>query len=347
MIGRSSMLHLFRTAALAAFCASLSVPAVAQMSASDLVVRLDQLENQVRQLTGQIEQLQYRNQQLEAQVRRLQEDGGARQQAMAPPARSGALPPPPGVPQPPAATGRGDAFDPGRNPEAPGAPRVLGQPGRRADVGGPGDTGYPPRPSGPMPSGNAPPIITDAEEEVGAPGGRQPGAPLDLSTMAGAAARDPTLAPGGSALPPPPPRNPNATGALATLPPTQSPRDEYDLGYGYILRKDYALAEQTLRAFLKKYPNDRLAADAQFWLGESMFQRQNYRDAATAFLDMSKRYESHPKAADALLRLGQSLAALHERELACATLSEVTRKYPRASASVKQATEREQKRAGC
>jgi tol-pal system protein YbgF len=192
--------------------------------------------------------------------------------------------------------------------------------------------------------GTPPAIVTD-EEDVGVPGGRQPGAPLDLSTMAGAAARDPTLAPG--ALPPPPPRNTNATGAVATLPPTQTPRDEYDLGYGYLLRKDYALAEDTLRSFLKKHPSDRLAADAQFWLGESMFQRQNYRDAATAFLDMSKKHETHPKAPDALLRLGQSLAALHERELACATLSEVTRKYPRASSSVKQATEREQKRAGC
>lgn len=165
--------------------------------------------------------------------------------------------------------------------------------------------------------------------------------------MAGAAVRDPALAPGGGALPPPPPRNPNATGATATLPPTQTPRDEYDLGYGYLLRKDYALAEETLRAFLKKYPSDKMAADAQFWLGESMFQRQNYRDAAAAFLDMSKKHESHPKAPDALLRLGQSLAALHERDLACATLSEVGRKYPRASGSVKQATEREQKRAHC
>jgi TolA-binding protein len=62
---------------------------------------------------------------------------------------------------------------------------------------------------------------------------------------------------------------------------------------------------------------------------------------------MSKKYESSSKAPDALLRLGQSLAALQEHDLACATLGEVTHKYPRASNSVKQATEREQKRAGC
>src|SRR5215472_6107734 len=37
---------------------------MAQASPSELVVRLDRLENQVRQLTGLVEQLQYRNQQL-------------------------------------------------------------------------------------------------------------------------------------------------------------------------------------------------------------------------------------------------------------------------------------------
>ena len=88
------------------------------------------------------------------------------------------------------------------------------------------------------------------------------------------------------ALPPPPPRNPSGTGAQQmVMAPTNTPKDEYDLAYGYVLRKDYALAEDSLRAFMKKYPGDRLAADADYWLGETMFQRQNYREAAEAFLD--------------------------------------------------------------
>src|SRR5262249_48295261 len=68
----------------------------AQMSGSDLVVRLERLESQIRQLTGAIEQLQFRNQQLEAQVRRLQEGGAA----------SGvqSRPPSPSAPSGPAAT---------------------------------------------------------------------------------------------------------------------------------------------------------------------------------------------------------------------------------------------------
>jgi tol-pal system protein YbgF len=129
--------------------------------------------------------------------------------------------------------------------------------------------------------------------------------------------------------------------------PSNTPKDEYDLAYGYVLRKDYALAEESLRAFLKKHPADRLAPDANYWLGESMFQRQRYREAAESFLNVSTKHESSAKAPDSLLRLGQSLAALKEKDAACATLGEIGRKYPKATANVKQAAERELKRAGC
>jgi tol-pal system protein YbgF len=179
-----------------------------------------------------------------------------------------------------------------------------------------------------------PPAADPHDGQVGAPGGRGAGSPLDLANMSPPGQRGPNPGP------------PNA-GVVATLPPSATPRDEYDLAYGYVLRKDYALAEDSFRNFLSKYPTDRLAGDATYWFGESLFQRQRYRDAAEAFLNVSTKYESSAKAPDALLRLGQSLAALGEKEAACASLGEVMRKFPRASAVVKQGVEREQKRVRC
>src|SRR5438105_7807962 len=76
----------------------------AQASPSELVVRLERLENQLRQLTGMVEQLQYRNQQLEEQMRRMH----------------------PGQAPPASPARRSDAFDPSQKPGAPGAPRALG-----------------------------------------------------------------------------------------------------------------------------------------------------------------------------------------------------------------------------
>jgi tol-pal system protein YbgF len=190
---------------------------------------------------------------------------------------------------------------------------------------------------------------------VGIAGGREAGAPLDLSSVSqpGVDAAAPAeLPPGGGPqlLPPPPPRNLSATGATAALqtqPPSRSPKDEYDLAYGYMLHKDYALAENAFKTFLHEHPGDRLASDATYWLGESMFQRQRYRDAAESFLAVTTKHEKSGKAPDALFRLGQSLAALGEKEAACAALGEVGRKYPRASSSVKQGVAREQKRVHC
>jgi tol-pal system protein YbgF len=286
----------------------------------DPEVRVQQLEGQLRRLTGQNEELQYRNRQLEEQLRALQGAGPAT--AAAPPSVSrpvvaapvAAEPayraPPPGPPVavapivqdqtiPPPAGGRrrGDAFDPSQNPNAPGAPRPLG--------------------------GGGQPIPAEAAAPQSAPGGREAGEPLDIN------------------------RRRQDSAALTTLPPSQTPRDEFDLGLGYIQRRDYALAEETMRAFAQRYPSDALVPESQYWLGESFYQRQRYRDAAESFLAVTTKYDTSTKAPDALLRLGQSLAALKEKEAACAAFGEVTRKYPKASNGVKQAVDREQKRVKC
>ena len=321
---------------------------VAQSDPGDLSVRLDRMENALRQLTGTIEQLQYRNQQLEMQLKRMQDDTEYRFQQQG---ARGAIPPPaqaapnaPGGPLGPSATPgrRSDVFDPAQHPNAPGAPRTLGN---QAAIAAP-EQGQE----------TAPPI--------GAPGGRAAGAPLDLSTLAGnnspppqAPAPPATVASAGAtplpvpqipAAPPQQVRNVSPPGQqLATLPPSASPQDEYDMAYGYVLHKDYSLAEQALRDFLKKYPNERLVPDAQYWLGESLFQQQRYRDAAESFLSVSTKFERSGKAPDSLLRLGQSLAALNQKEAACATLAEVGRKFPQASAGVKRGVAQEQKRAHC
>ena len=312
---------------------------VAQTDNAEISVRLDRVESALRQLTGTLEQLQYRNQQLEMQLKRMQDDTEYRFQQLGSkgglPAAAAprAMPPPGPVNAPPAAMpgNRSDVFDPTQHPNAPGAPRVLGN---EAVIAAPEPN-----------ADNVPP--------VGIPGGRAAGAPLDLSTLGGDAPVQPNV-PTANAGPMPPPqmpppvRNTGATGAqLATLPPAATPQDEYDMAYGYVLHKDYALAEQAWRDFLRKYPDEKLVPDAQYWLGESMFQRQRYRDAAEAFLAVSTKYERSGKAPDALLRLGQSLAALNQKEAACATLAEVGRKFPRASATVKRGVTQEQKRAHC
>jgi tol-pal system protein YbgF len=333
--------------------------ASAQDNDSDLVTRVDRMEETIRDLTGRVEQLQYHSQQLEQQVQRLQQQiqGGGAVGGSSPPPTAQYSPPPPAQYSPPPS---GQYSPPPQYSPAPAAqysppaavPPAGGVPSDdshhdafnpRLEPGAPGA----PRPLGTSTTATEPPPIYDGPQG-GAAVPRQEGGPLNLSS--------PSVPPADAAspgqLPPPPPINPSSTGGAQaslspTLPADMSPKDEYQLGRGYFERKDYPLAVNTFRAFLHQYPGDRLTPEAQYWLGESLFQSQQYHDAAEAFLSVSTKYGTNARAPDALLRLGQSLLALGQKEPACASLGEVLRKYPRASLSVKESVAREQKRAHC
>lgn len=352
----SSRFH--RITGVAAIATLLALSSLAQAQsdgANDPEMRIQQLEDQLRQVTGQNEELQHQNRLLE---QRLQQGQGS----VAPGAPVAATQP--GAATTPT-TQTGPAY--GQQPARPayGQPQVqpaYAQPQTPPTYVQRQPTYGQPRSAAPAPIIQAPQVAgggrghdafdpTQHPDAPGAPrplgGGQLPisaqpgvvGAPLNLGDAA------PVNPQGG--LPPPPPIDPSSTGALVTLPPTSSPRDEYELGIGYMERKNYALAEQTMHDFAQRFPTDRRIGDSQYWLGESYYQRRQYRDAAEAFLAVTTKYDKSTKAPDALLRLGQSLAALKQKEAACAAFGEVLRKYPRASAGVRAAVNREQKKEKC
>ena len=93
-----------------------------QPDESGLVLRMDRMENNLRQMNGQIEQLQFQNRQLQDALKKLQENGAARE-----PLRENSLKENPALaPAPVSPAKRSDAFDPAAQPNAPGAPRALG-----------------------------------------------------------------------------------------------------------------------------------------------------------------------------------------------------------------------------
>ncbi|HEY5798284.1 MAG TPA: tol-pal system protein YbgF [Bosea sp. (in: a-proteobacteria)] len=285
----------------------LGLPAKAQ-DAADLVVRTSRMENQIRQLSGQIEQLQFENKRLSEQLRKFQEDvdfrlnerGGRSSGAAAP----GNAAPPAGAAPRPQPQRRGDAFDPTMQQGAAGAPRPL--------------------------NGSIGAIIEDEYAE-GATGQ----GPLDLQGVG-------RNVPQG-ALPQSVPRGPSVAAASGPA----SAKEAYDLAYASILRKEYEQAEMGFRQFLQSYPRDRLAVDATYWLGESYLQRKRYREAAEQFLKVSNDAPKSNKAPESLLRLGIALNGLGAKNEACATYAKVGVDYPTAPNSVRQGIERERRRSGC
>lgn len=125
------------------------------------------------------------------------------------------------------------------------------------------------------------------------------------------------------------------------------PKILYETAYGYLLQQDYGAAETSFGEFLQRYPQDELAGNAQYWLGESYYVRGQYKTAAEAFLKGYKTYRDGSKASDSLLKLAMSLEKLGQRDAACSSLSELTARFPDAPPHVKNRAASERARAGC
>jgi len=128
---------------------------------------------------------------------------------------------------------------------------------------------------------------------------------------------------------------------------TASPKQLYETAYGYLLQRDYGAAEAAFDEFLRRHPNDPLAGNAQYWLGESLYVRGQYRAAAGAFLKGYQNYGRSPKAPESLLKLAMSLQRLGQKDAACSSYNELSTKFPGAPAHVKTTAQAERQKAGC
>jgi tol-pal system protein YbgF len=151
-----------------------------------------------------------------------------------------------------------------------------------------------------------------------------------------------------------PPPQPGAGPQVANAPPPASagevemnPKQLYETAYGYLLQRDYGAAEAAFDEFLRRHPNDPLAGNAQYWLGESLYVRGQYRAAAGAFLKGYQGYAKSAKAPESLLKLAMSLQRLGQKDAACSSFGELTTKFPNAPAHVKTTAQTERQRAGC
>ncbi len=141
---------------------------------------------------------------------------------------------------------------------------------------------------------------------------------------------------------------PVATAALPAASETSNdPKQPYETAYGYLLQRDYGYAETGFTDFLKKFPSDSLAGNAQYWLGETYFVRGQYKAAAGSFLKGYQNYGQSGKAPDSLLKLAMSLDRLGQKDAACSSFAELSTKFPSAPQSVKARAQSERQRVGC
>ena len=291
-------------------------PLLLAQSAADNSVRVNQMQEQVRQLNGQVEDLSFQLLQLQEQIRKMQEDNEFRFQELEEKHSDSSGGNNKNSKLTSKSTGGDNRLGKQQPSEAAQSSTLSGGKNTNNTIKEAGRIlGMPPRSLGTLKfdaNGN---VIESAV-----------GKPLDLTSL--------SRLPGAQD---------NSNGDVSKLKPgllLARGRDYFDAG-------DYVLAEQTLHQMIKAYPENTKRPEAQYWIGRSLFARSEFHGAATIFLDTHNAYPDAKRAPDTLMRLGLSMAGLNHREIACATYAEVGKQFPDADASIKAQVAIEQKSTKC
>ena len=132
-----------------------------------------------------------------------------------------------------------------------------------------------------------------------------------------------------------------------SLLPNKPAEEQYEFAVSFMKIGDYETAEFALKEFIDKNKDHDLAGSAQYWYGETFRIRQLFSDAATAYLDGYQNYPKSKKAPDNLLKLGITMVQLGEKDQGCKMISGLKKEYPKASKSVLQKAQYEQKKFKC
>lgn len=287
---------------------------VAQADSAQLMVRVQQLEEQIRVLNGQVDGLTFQLTQLQEILNRLQEDSEFRFQQL----EGGAG----GKTE--AATQAGGVTQPEALPQTPDQNEDSAVPLTDIPEQGvqplPGEAEFDPT----FDDGSA------ATDELGASGdplvgtGQTGGVdlvtgqPLDLSY------------------------NPAATSTG-----NADADAQFRAAYEALVAGDTEFAAQQFEQFIALYPDNAQVIDASNLLGEALLARGAYAEAADVLVGAYQKDTEHPRAPDILLKLGVSLAGVGERETACRTFGEVSSRYPNTAADFKARLAEERAKAEC
>jgi tol-pal system protein YbgF len=286
-----------------------ALPAMAQSrEEAQLAVRIQELEEQIRVLTGQVEGLQFQLTQMQTLLEKQTQDNEFRFQQLE---GGGAAAPAPQTtdqgsigserltPQPdPTTTATLPATEVPMDGGA-GAPMDMGSGAPMEDLGESHD---------PLVGTNG----AGGDDQLGTLGN-----PLDLSLDGGG----------------------QVSSGDATA--------QYEAGYDAIVRGDYAFAEDQFQQFIALYPDDPNAADATNWLGEALIQRGAYDDAALVLAEGYQKYQQSPRAPDLMLKLGIALNGAGEQEVACRTFFTLQKRYPDLAPAFVQRLNDEKAKAQC
>lgn len=104
--------------------------------------------------------------------------------------------------------------------------------------------------------------------------------------------------------------------------------DVYKTGLEAIKAGNTEKARQSFRKYLEDYPNEPLANNAQFWIGESFFDEGNYEQAIIEYDDVIKKYPRGGKVPAAMLKQAMAFEKINDAKTASTLYKKLIVQHP-------------------
>jgi tol-pal system protein YbgF len=119
--------------------------------------------------------------------------------------------------------------------------------------------------------------------------------------------------------------------AVAAMP--AGPEQLYTTAMASLKVEAHAKAARGFRELTTRYPDDPLASNAQYWLGEAYYRERDFPEAVVEFRKVIDRYPASAQVPDALLKIGLCHRALKDEARARATWEQLTNEFPGTNAA--------------
>lgn len=110
-------------------------------------------------------------------------------------------------------------------------------------------------------------------------------------------------------------------------------KQEFDAALATLRKGEFAAAQNSFVAFMKRFPQSGYTSSALFWLGNAQYALRNYRDAVANFRTLVTLEPGHMRAPEALLSMANCQVELKDVKSARKTLEDLVKAYPQSEAA--------------
>lgn len=110
-------------------------------------------------------------------------------------------------------------------------------------------------------------------------------------------------------------------------------KQQFDAALATLRTGDFAAAQTSFVAFIKRYPQSGYKSPALFWLGNAQYALRDYREAMVNFRTLVASEPDHLRAPEALLSMANCQVELKDVKSARQTWASLVKTYPQSEAA--------------